>query len=186
MVEELLSYLKDPRRDSFWQKYTNQILEYLQTELTNCYQGEVTLRQLNLIGKILPSYKYLLNFKLKGVLLDRIFNLLRDREITKVPSRSFCEILSSIRGQNLGWRFFIDSIGKLYKAGETDDLFFLKALSVVQGHLRTMHTFDISLNKLLLEQLLLPHYDNPSTVVRKQVVINLAELKLAMEQRMET
>ena len=49
-----------------------------------------------------------------------------------------------------------------------------------------MHTFDISLNKLLLEQLLLPHYDNPSTVVRKQVVINLAELKLAMEQRMET
>ena len=95
------------------------------------YQGEATLRQLNLIGKILPSYKYLLNFKLKGVLLDRIFNILRDREITKVPSRSFCEILSSIRGQNLGWRFFIDSIGKLYKAGETDDLFFLKALSVV-------------------------------------------------------
>ena len=98
MVEELLIYLKDPHRDTFWQVYTNQIVEYLQTEINASYQGEVTLRQLSLVGKILSSYKCLLNFKLKGVLLDRIFNLLRDREINRVPSRSFCEILSSIRG----------------------------------------------------------------------------------------
>ena len=106
------------------------------------YKQDETRRQLYLIGKIIHSHKHILTLKLKGVLLDRIFNLLRDSEIHRVPSRTFSEILTYVRADNLGWRFFIDSINKLYKAGETDDLFFEKSLNIVRGLFRSMPTFD--------------------------------------------
>ena len=69
-----------------------------------------------------------LTIKMKGALLDRIFNLLRDGNINKVPGTTFSAILSRVRGQNLGWRFFIDSISKLSEAGEAEEHFFLKSL----------------------------------------------------------
>jgi hypothetical protein len=85
---------------------------------------------LHLVGKILKLYKPYVNLKMKGVLLDRIFNLLRDEEIARVPTSSYSEILTAIRGENLGWRFFIDSINKLDQAGEADEVFFAKAFSI--------------------------------------------------------
>ena len=103
-----------------------------------------------------------------------------------MPSRTFSEILSSVRAQNLGWRFFVDSINKLQEARETDDLFFDKSFNIVRGHLRTMPTFDQSLIHLFIEQMLLPHFESTSTVVRKQVVLTLAELRYAMDVRLST
>ena len=82
----------------FWHDYANEIVDYLQTEIETGYQGEQTLNQLHLIGKILLNYRQNVNeTKLKGILLDRIFNLLRDSEINRVPTRTFSEILSSVR-----------------------------------------------------------------------------------------
>lgn len=120
------------------------------------------------------------------MLLDRIFNLLRDSEIHRVPSRTFSEIMSHVRSDNLGWRFFVDSINKLHEAGETDDLFFEKGLNIVRGLLRSMPTFDQSLINLFIDHTLVPYFENQSTVVRKQVVVTLAELRLAMETRLQT
>jgi len=51
-----------------------------------------------------------------------------------VPSNSFSEILTAVRGQNLGWRFFVDSVNKLREAGEANELFLVKALIIVQGY----------------------------------------------------
>ena len=85
-----------------------------------------------MVGKLLLTYRPRITLKLKGVLLDRIFNLLRDSEnISRVPARTFSEIFTSARDNNLGWRFFVDSINKLHQAGEVDDLFFTKSLSLV-------------------------------------------------------
>jgi len=39
------------------------------------------LRQLHLVGKVLLQHGALVTVKIKGVLLDRIFNLLRDDKI---------------------------------------------------------------------------------------------------------
>ena len=72
-----------------------------------------------------------ITFKLKGVFLDRIFSLLRDKRVPKVHGRTLCEIFSSIRANNQGWRFFLESVAKLHKSGEADELFFNKALSIV-------------------------------------------------------
>ena len=113
---------------------------------------------------------------MKGALLDRIFNLLRDGNINKVPGTTFSAILSRVRGQNLGWRFFIDSISKLSDAGEAEEHFFLKSLSIVQGYLKSTLTLDLALLSLILEQFLITQFENQSTVVRKQVVLTLAEL----------
>lgn len=180
------SALGDPSRDGFWREYASDVLEYLQGEIEHAYLQETTKRQLHLVGKILKLHRPFVSIKMKGVLLDRIFNLLRDAEIARVPSASYSEILTFIRGDNLGWRFFIDSINKLDQAGEADDLFFAKAFSIAQGHFREMQTIDLSLVMLFLEQLFLPHFENSSTVIRKQVVMNLAELKLAMDVRLQT
>ena len=49
-----------------------------------------------------------------------------------------------------------------------------------------MPTFDQSLVTLFLDSLLLPYFDNSSTIIRKQVVLTLAELRLAMESRLKT
>ena len=49
-----------------------------------------------------------------------------------------------------------------------------------------MPNFDENLMKMIVEQILLPHFENPSTLVRKQVVMTLAELKYAMEVRLLT
>ena len=121
---------------------------------------------------------------LKGVLLDRIFNLLRDGDITEIPYHTFSEILSSIRPQNLGWRFFVDSINKLEGAGETDDLFFEKSFNLIKGQLRLMTIIDMDLIKIFVDQLLIPYFENTSTLVRKLVVLNLAELKFVMDVRL--
>ena len=52
--------------------------------------------------------------------------------------------------------------------------------------MRAMPDFDTSLIKLFVDQLLLPHFEHSSTVVRKQVVTALAELKLAIEVRLKS
>ena len=186
LLVEIKSALGDPSRDGFWREYANDVLEYLQGEIEHAYLQETTKRQLHLVGKILKQHRPFVSMKMKGVLLDRIFNLLRDAEIARVPSTSYSEILTFIRGDNLGWRFFIDSINKLDQAGEADDLFFAKAFSIAQGHFREMQAIDLNLVMLFLEQLFLPHFENSSTVIRKQVVMNLAELKLAMDVRLQT
>ena len=120
-----------------------------------------------MIGKILQHHKPYVTLQIKGIVLDRMFNLLRDEDVARVPTSSFSEILTSVRTENLAWRFFIDSINKLNQTNEADELFFNKALSIVQGHFRQMQTIDMSLMLLLLENLLLPHFENRSTVVRK-------------------
>ena len=124
---------------------------FLQAEIETGYNADDTIRQLYLAGKIMYAHKNLIKFKLKGIILDRIFHLLRDKKINKVPSRTFCEILSNVRTHNLGWRFLVDSVNKLYAAKETDDLFFFKVLSIVQSHFRRMPEVDSSLMKLLME-----------------------------------
>ena len=83
-----------------------------------------------------------MTIKLKGVLLDRIFNLLRDSEVTQIPHQYFNEILTNVRPENLGWRFFVDSINKLKNAEETDDLFFDKSFNLIRSQLRQMVNFD--------------------------------------------
>ena len=121
------------------------------------------------------------------MLLDRIFNLLIDNGINKVPASSFAEILTSIRGQNLGWRFFVESINQINDVNSpTNDLFFIKALSIVQGYLRDTSVLDTNLIQLLVKELLLPNFENKSTLVRKQVVLSLAELRFIMEVRLQT
>ena len=139
---------------------------------------------LQLVGKIMELYRKHITFKLKGVILDRIFNLLRDCKIVKLPAKTFCFILTDIRSQILGWRFFVDSINKLHGAGETDDLFFVKSFSIICGYLRSIFQLDVGLMKLLVEQLLVPHFENQSTMVRKQVVLSLAELRFVIEVRL--
>ena len=76
-------------------------------------------------------HRNLITFKLKGVFLDRIFSLLRDKRVAKVHGRTLCEILSIIRTKNQGWRFFLESVAKLHQSGEADELFFNKVLSIV-------------------------------------------------------
>ena len=56
-----------------------------------------------------------------------------------------------MRAQNLGWRFFVDSVNKLHAAKETDDLFFVKVLCIVQTHLKRMPEFDNGLVILFME-----------------------------------
>lgn len=123
---------------------------------------------------------------MKGIVLDRIFNALRDSKITRVPSSTLCEILSSVRSQNLGWRFFIDSVNKLHLNGEVDDCFFVKSFSIVTGHFRTMQVLDVTLLNLLVENLLVPNFSNSSTVVRKQVVLTLSEAWYAVDVRLQS
>lgn len=142
-------------------------MAYLQGLITQDYRGEITKQELHLIGKILQHHKPYVTLQIKGIVLDRMFNLLRDEDVARVPTSSFSEILTSVRTENLAWRFFIDSINKLNQTNEADELFFNKALSIVQGHFRQMQTIDMSLMLLLLENLLLPHFENRSTVVRK-------------------
>ena len=49
-----------------------------------------------------------------------------------------------------------------------------------------MPVLDLNLAKLFLGQFLVTHFENPSTVIRKQVVLSLAELKYAMSIRLQT
>ena len=88
----------EPSKEAVWRQFANAVVEYLQSEVELAYAEETTRRQLHLIGKILLIYKPFVTLKLKGVLLDRIFNLLRDEEITWVPAYTFSEILTSVRG----------------------------------------------------------------------------------------
>lgn len=62
-------------------------------------------------------------------------------------------------------------------------MLFMKSLSIVQGHFRQMPNIDTVLIMIFIEHLFLPHFENASTAVRKQVVTSLAELKLAMDVR---
>ena len=62
--------------------------------------------------------------------------------------------------------------------------FFVKSFSIICGYLRSIAQLDVGLMKLLVEQLLVPHFENQSTVVRKQVVLSLAELRFVMEVRL--
>ena len=167
LTDELKTYIADSNKSGFWLEYANDVAEHLQHLVEEGYKQDETRRQLYLMGKIIRSYKHVLTLKLKGVLLDRIFNLIRDNEIHRVPSRTFSEILTYVRADNLGWRFFIDSINKLYEAGETDDLFFEKSLNIVRGLFRSMPTFDQCFITLFIDHLLLPYFDNSSTIVRK-------------------
>lgn len=121
---------------------------------------------------------------MKGVLLDRIFNALRDSSISRIPSTTLSEILSSVRSQNLGWRFLIDSVNKLHENGEADDLFLVKSFSLVTGHFRAMQILDVTLLQLLVDHLLVPQFGNQSTVVRKQVVLTLSEAMYAVDVRL--
>ena len=119
------------------------------------------------------------------MLLDRIFNLLIDSGINRVPASSFAEILTSIRGQNLGWRFFVESINQINDVNNPgNDLFFVKALSIVQGYLKDTSVLDTNLIGILVTELLLPNFENKSTLVRKQVVLTLAELRFVMDVRL--
>ena len=166
--------------------HTDSVIEFLQSEVEAGYKSVETLQLLHLIGKILCSYKNFVTYRMKGIVLDRIFNALRDSQITKVPSTTLSEILSSVRSQNLGWRFFIDSVNKLHFNGESDDLFFVKSFSIVKGHFRTMQILDVTLLKLLVNDLLVPHFGNLSTVVRKQVVLTLSEAWYAVDVRLQS
>ena len=47
-----------------------------------------------------------------------------------------------------------------------------------------MPAFDEGFIALFIDHLLLPYFDNSSTIVRKQVVLTLAELHLAMQTRL--
>ena len=74
---------------------------YLQNEVEAGYcEAEETQRQLYLSGKIMYVHRNQITFKLKGVFLDRIFSLLRDKRVPKVHGRTLCEIFSSIRANN--------------------------------------------------------------------------------------
>ena len=106
-------------------------MAYLQGLITQDYRGEITKQELHLIGKILQHHKPYVTLQIKGIVLDRMFNLLRDEDVARVPTSSFSEILTSVRTENLAWRFFIDSINKLNQTNEADELFFNKALSIV-------------------------------------------------------
>lgn len=162
------------------------MIEFLQDEIEAGYKSDQTLQQLHLVGKILIHFKNFVTFKMKGIMLDRIFHTLRDSKITKVPSSTLSEILSSVRSQNLGWRFFIDSVNKLDMNGEVDDLFFVKSFSIVTGYFRTMSILDITLLKLLVENLLVPNFANTSSVVRKQVVLTLSQAWYALDVRLQS
>ena len=81
----------------------------------------------------MQTFRHLVTLKLKGILLDRIFNLLRDSGVSKVPKRTFSEVISGVRSLNLGWRFFVDTINKLHQNGNTNEHFFVKSLSIVQA-----------------------------------------------------
>ena len=98
LLAQLKAQINEPLKEAFWHECANEVVDYLQTEIEAGYQGEETLNQLHLIGKILLNYRQHVNeTKLKGILLDRIFNLLRDGEIHRVPTRTFSEILTSVR-----------------------------------------------------------------------------------------
>ena len=58
---------------------------------------EETSRILYLAGKIMYAHGKLITYKMKGVFLDRLFNLLRDTTVSKVQGQPICEILSGIR-----------------------------------------------------------------------------------------
>ncbi len=183
---ELKASLFDPKKQGFWKEYANDVVEFIQASVEECDDSERVKQQLHLIGKILIGHSHFVTIRMKGVLLDKIFSLLRDAQVDRIPSDTLSVILSMVRGQNLGWRFFVDSINKLETAGEADEHFFVKALSIAQGHFRQMSTIDLSLLSLFVDHLLQPNFENDSTVVRKQVVLTFSELKFAMDVRLQT
>ena len=184
IIFELQKRVKNGRCEDFWRQYTDDILEYIQTEIDQNLSLNETQNLLHLMGKILRSYKHFKTIKLRGSLIERILNLVQDNQISLVPKRSFSVIITAVSEQHHGWRFFLDSINKLHVAGMTNDLFFIKCLSIVQGLFRTLENFDIGLAELLTQKFLVTHFENQTTIVRKQVVITLAELKLCMDERL--
>ena len=57
LVAQLKALINKPGKEAFWHDYANEIVDYLQTEIEIEYQGEETLNQLHLIGKILMNYR---------------------------------------------------------------------------------------------------------------------------------
>ena len=84
-----------------------------------------------MVGRILHEHREKVTHKLKGVFLERTFDLLRDTTLAKVHARSLAELLKGFRARNYGWHWFLNSIEKLHGNGEADDLLFVKALSIV-------------------------------------------------------
>lgn len=72
-------------------------MEHVQEMVEDADSNEDVKRQLNLIGKILIAHSHHISIKMKGILLDKIFSLLRDSEIQRVPSDTFSVILSTVR-----------------------------------------------------------------------------------------
>lgn len=56
-------------------------MEHVQEMVEDAESNEDVKRQLNLIGKILIAHSHHISIKMKGILLDKIFSLLRDSEI---------------------------------------------------------------------------------------------------------
>ena len=53
IISELTALIDDPSKEAFWQEYTNEIMQFLQTEIEAGYSADDTLRQLYLAGKIM-------------------------------------------------------------------------------------------------------------------------------------